>query len=151
MQRYQSKFLIPLIKFNLPAEKAQYTAFPAKILGELTDGQYPIVILSNGEPVSFFLLNSTDRVKKCTNNPTVFLLTALTIDHSQQGRGFAKQGMYLLKDFVNREFPEYNEIVLTVNHKNIPAQKLYKRVGFIDTGKIKKGKIGKQLIFSTSV
>ncbi|QQK78288.1 GNAT family N-acetyltransferase [Salicibibacter cibarius] len=151
LQRYQPEFLQILKGFDLPEEKAQYTAFPSDVLEKLTDGQFPIVILNNDEPVGFFLLHSTDRVKEYTNNVNALLLTALSIDNFQQGKGFAKQGMSLLKDFVNREFSEYDEIVLAVNHKNVPAQRLYEKVGFSDTGRRKMGRKGEQLVFSTSV
>lgn len=151
LQQYQPKFLNILKEFDLPKEKAQFTAFPTELLEELTDGQYPIVILNNNQPVGFFLLHSTDRVKEYTNNPNALLLTALSIDFAQQGKGFAKQGMSLLKDFVRQEFSEYKEIILAVNHKNIPAQRLYEKVGFTDTGQRKKGKLGEQLIFNTAV
>lgn len=86
-----------------------------------------------------------------TNNSKALLLTSLSIDHAQQGKGFAKQGMSLLSELVKLEFPEYNEIVLAVNHKNIPAQKLYEKVGFSDTGKRTTGRLGELLIYSIAV
>ncbi|WP_438317085.1 GNAT family N-acetyltransferase [Sporosarcina sp. FA9] len=149
--KYKPEFLKALKEFELPTEKAQYTSFSAVILEKLTDDQYPIVILSNDEPVGFFLLQSTDRVKEFTDNPRALLLTALSIDNSKQGKGLAKGAMNLIKQFVNQEFSEYDEIILAVNHKNIPAQNLYKRVGFSDTGKRKIGKIGEQFIFNTYI
>ncbi|WP_341201452.1 GNAT family protein [Planomicrobium okeanokoites] len=151
LERYKPEFLKVLTEFELPTEKAQYTALPTVMLEKLTDNQYPIVILSKNEPVGFFLLQSTDSVKEFTDNPRAFLLTALSIDNSKQGKGFAKEAMKIMKQFVNQEFPEYNEIILAVNHKNIPAQNLYKRVGFSDTGKRKMGKIGEQFIFNLHI
>lgn len=53
--------------------------------------------------------------------------------------------------FVHQEFPESDEIVLAVNHKNIPAQKLYKKVGFEDTGRRKVGEMGEQFIYNLEV
>lgn len=151
LQRYKPEFLKSLKEFELPKEKAQFTAFPTDMLEKLTDGQYPIIIVSNHEPVGFFLLNSTKKVKEYTDNPNALLLTALSINHSKQGMGFAKKGMSLLKSFVDQEFAEYNEIVLAVNHKNIPAQKLYEKVGFSDTGRRKMGRIGEQFILNTLI
>lgn len=151
LQRYRQEFLKLLKQFELPKEQAQFTGFPADMLKKVTNGQYPIVILSDNEPVGFFLLHSTDRVKEYTDNPNAMLLTALSINHSKQGKGFAKKAMYQLKGFVNHEFPECNEILLAVNHKNISAQNLYGKVGFNDTGKRKLGKIGEQFILNTPV
>ena len=56
--------------------------------------------------------------------------------------------MSLLGEFAAEEFPNCNEIVLAVNHKNIAAQKLYLKVGFRDTGIRKMGKIGEQYIMN---
>lgn len=79
------------------------------------------------------------------------LLTALSINHLEQGKGFAKHAMRLLSEFVKSEFPSYDEIVLAVNHKNIPAQELYRKVGFHDTGERKMGPIGQQYILNMKV
>ena len=76
------------------------------------------------------------------------LLTALSVNHAKQGRGYAKKGMLLLKDFVKTEFPNCDEIVLVVNHKNVPAQQLYLKVGFGDTGKRKMGPKGEQFVMN---
>ncbi|MFC4618469.1 GNAT family N-acetyltransferase [Camelliibacillus cellulosilyticus] len=146
LQRYEPDFYAKLKAFVLPENQAQFTALPEDKLGHLTVGQHPVVILNHREPVGFFLLNETDRVKEYTDNPKAMLLTALSIDYSKQGKGVATAAMNQLKSFVNREFPECNEIVLAVNHKNIAAQHLYRKVGFNDTGRRKIGKKGEQFI-----
>lgn len=139
-----------LNSFELPEEQEQFTALPKKIT-EVADGQYRIVILSEHEPVGFFLLHATVRVKEYSDNPRAMLLTAFSINHAHQGKGNAKQGMLLLCEFVQNEFPDCNEIVLAVNHKNIPAQKLYLKVGFQDTERRKIGRIGEQYIMALSL
>jgi RimJ/RimL family protein N-acetyltransferase len=150
LKRYNPEYLEKLKTFWLPKEQEQFTALPIEML-EVTQERHPIVIVSNNEPVGFFVLHSSDRVKEYSDNPKAMLLTALSINHSQQGRGFAKKGMKQIKNFVNQEFPECNEIVLAVNHKNIAAQKLYEKVGYKDTGRRKIGPIGEQLILSFSL
>ncbi|OEH94447.1 GNAT family N-acetyltransferase [Bacillus solimangrovi] len=144
---YKPEHLESMNKFSLPNEQIQFTALPTDIL-EVTEGQHRIVILSHGQPVGFFILHATDRVKEYTDNKHALLLTALSINHSEQGKGYAKMGMQRLKYFVNQTFPNYNEIVLAVNHKNLAAQKLYEKVGYIDTGRRKIGSIGEQYIYS---
>ena len=150
LKHFSNEYLDVLNSFELPEEQVQFTALPNKIL-EATEGQHRIVILSENEPVGFFLLHSTERVKEYSDNPKAMLLTALSVNHAKQGKGYAKQGMLLLSDFVKSEFPNYDEIVLVVNHKNFPAQQLYLKVGFQDTGKRKIGPIGEQFIMNLSV
>lgn len=144
---FSNKHLDVLNSFELPKEQGQFTLLPNNFK-EVTESQYRIVILNDTEPVGFFLLHLTDRVKDYTDNPKAVLLTSLSINHAKQGRGYAKQAMFLLKKFVTAEFPNYNEIILAVNHKNISAQKLYLIVGFQDTGKRKMGPIGEQFIMN---
>ena len=136
-----------LDSFELPKEQVQFTSLPGNYK-EVTEGQYRIVILNDREPVGFFLLHATDRVKDYSDNPQAMLLTALSINQVKQGKGYAKQAMLLLRKFVADEFPDCNEIVLAVNHKNIAAQKLYLKVGFQDTGIRKMGIIGEQYIMN---
>jgi RimJ/RimL family protein N-acetyltransferase len=144
---YSNIYLDVLNSFNLPKEQVQYTALPCEIT-EVTEGQYPIVILNDNTPVGFFLLHSTERVKEYTDNSKAMLLTSFSVNHANQGKGFAKNGMLLLGDFVKSEFPNCDEVILAVNHKNIPAQKLYLKVGFQDTGRRKIGPLGEQFIMN---
>ncbi|PKR84240.1 GNAT family N-acetyltransferase [Heyndrickxia camelliae] len=145
LEYYQPKYLNELRNFYLPADQEQFTALPVEML-ETTNVRHPIMIVSHNEPVGFFVLHSSERVAEYTDNPNAMLLTAFSINHAHQGKGFAKKGMKLLHDFVHQEFPQCNEIVLAVNQRNIPAQKLYEKVGFTDTGRRKMGEIGEQLI-----
>lgn len=150
LEHFEDKFLNELENFDLPKEQIQFSALPKDILNT-TDGQYRIVITNNGQAVGFFLLHATDKVKNYSSNPNALLLTALTVDHKYQGKGFAKKGMLALPHFVKKFFPSYNEIVLVVNEKNFHAQALYKKVGFNDTGERKIGPIGKQILMSLSI
>ncbi len=150
LQLYKTEYFESLSQFELPKEQEQFTALPIHSL-EMTHERHPIVILNNNEPVGFFVLHSSDRVKEYSDNPNAMLLTAFSINHAHQGKGFAKMGMGQIKVFVNQSFPVCDEIVLAVNKKNVAAQKLYEKVGYKDTGRRKMGKIGEQLILSYPV
>jgi len=136
-----------LSSFELSKEQGQFTSLPNRFK-EVAEGQYRIVILNNMEPVGFFILHLTDRVKGYSDNPNAILLTSLSIDQVKQGKGLAKNAMLLLSEFVLNEFPNCNEIVLAVNHKNIAAQQLYTKVGFRDTGNRRFGPNGEQFIMN---
>ena len=136
--------------FKLPQEQHKFTALPSEVLN-VTEGQYPIVILNEGIAVGFFLLHSTERVKDYSKNPNAMLLTALSIDNKHQRKGYAAKGMSELTAFVKNEFKLCDEVVLVVNQKNIPAQNLYFKVGFSDTGERKMGRIGEQIVMSLKI
>ncbi|MCR8845018.1 GNAT family N-acetyltransferase [Paenibacillus sp. SC116] len=145
---YRPEHLASLQQFQLPKEQEKFTALPIEMLEVATEGQYRIVIEHGSNAVGFFLLHAMERVKEYSKNPHAMLLTALSIDYAQQGRGFAKQGMKKLDQFVEENFPSCNEIVLAVNYRNVAAQQLYEKVGFIDTGRRKEGPRGEQWIMS---
>ncbi|NDI35312.1 GNAT family N-acetyltransferase [Chengkuizengella sediminis] len=150
LKRYKPEYLQSLSEFELTKEQEQFTSLPMDRL-EATHERHPIVIVNNKKPVGFFVLHSSDRVKEYTDNTNAMLLAAFSINYFQQGRGYASIAMKQLKVFANQEFPDCNEIVLAVNKKNIAAQKLYEKAGYIDTGRRKMGPIGEQLILSYSV
>jgi RimJ/RimL family protein N-acetyltransferase len=147
---FEEKHTESLKGFQLPPEQEKFTALPEQVWEE-AEGQYRVVILAEETPVGFFLLHSTDRVKEYTDNPHAMLLTALSIDHRQQGKGYAKKAMQIVKEWLSLEFESCNEIVLAVNHRNIPAQNLYKQTGYHDTGRRKIGKLGEQFIFALPI
>jgi RimJ/RimL family protein N-acetyltransferase len=150
IQMCKEEYKEALAAFRLPEEQARFTALPIEGL-EADEGRHPIVILNGQEPVGFFVLHTSDRVKNYTDNPKAILLTALSINHAEQSKGYAKQAMIQLKNFVQHQFPGYNEVILAVNHKNIPAQKLYEKAGFLDTGRRREGINGEQFIYALKV
>ncbi|WP_134701059.1 GNAT family N-acetyltransferase [Ammoniphilus sp. YIM 78166] len=150
LERYRLSHLKQLTAFTLPDEQEPFTALPSTVLPEEAEGRHPIVIVNEGAPVGFFILHTSERVKEYTEHPRALLLTAFSIDYKQQGKGFAKLAMQQIPAFVAQELPGYDEVVLAVNHKNLPAQQLYQKVGFHDTGRRKMGAIGEQYIYSFS-
>ncbi|TSB45954.1 GNAT family N-acetyltransferase [Alkalicoccobacillus porphyridii] len=142
---FSKKHTEKLLAFVLPPEQEQFTALPNQKLEQI-EGQFRVVIVSEDRPVGFFLLNSTERVKEFTDHADAMILTSLSINYVEQGKGFAKEAMGLLPVFLRREFPECKEICLAVNQKNLAAQQLYTKVGFVDTGKTIMGPVGEQRV-----
>lgn len=150
LKHFSSEYLTGLNSFVLTDEQKQFSALPNKF-EEAADGQHRIVILSDNTPVGFFLLNSNERVKKYSTNLNALLLTALSINQTAQGKGYAKKGMSFLTEFVKSEFPKCDEIILVVDKENIPAQNLYLKVGFEDTNERKIGRIGEEITMRLSI
>ncbi|OYD59787.1 GNAT family N-acetyltransferase [Fictibacillus aquaticus] len=150
LKLYSSKYFAGLRDFYLPEEQLQFTALPSDML-EATNEKHPIVIACEEQPVGFFVLHSSSRVQEYTDNSDGMLLTAFSINYPEQGKGYASDGLKQLRLLTLNQFPSCNEIVLAVNKRNIPAQKLYIKSGFQDTGRRKMGSIGEQLIMSKNV
>ncbi len=139
LKHFSEEHSAALLEFELPEEQHRFTALPKEVL-KRTDGQFPIVILSEGEPVGFFILHATERVKDYSDNPDAMLLTALSVDRKHQGKGFAKEGMLKLPEFVAKKFTHCHEVVLVVNVKNTAAQYLYLKPDLPTQGKEKRGR-----------
>jgi RimJ/RimL family protein N-acetyltransferase len=69
----------------------------------------------------------------------------------EQHKGYAKSAMKMLPDFARDHFKLAEELVLIVNHANIPAQNLYRKAGFSDTGIRRNGNHGLQFIYQYSL
>jgi len=146
---YKEKYKEVIQTFTLPSEQVQFTSDPSELLEKAKSDHTKnvIVILDyKGIPVGLFALQTGDRVQEFTDNPDALLLTSFSINYDRQRKGYAKKSLVLLQDFVQRYFSIKNEVVLAVNEKNIPAQNLYKKVGFQDKGFRRMGPIGQQII-----
>jgi RimJ/RimL family protein N-acetyltransferase len=145
---YQSEHYDALKAFWLPEDQKAFTALPLEALEKCKEEKErrPVVILNGKTPVGFFVLHTGENIRPFTDNPRAVLLRALSVNYSEQGKGYAKKAMALLPAFVKAHFPDVNEIVLAVNERNLAAQKLYFAVGFIYRGLRREGRIGPQLL-----
>ncbi|MDM5196532.1 GNAT family N-acetyltransferase [Fictibacillus enclensis] len=80
------------------------------------------------------VLHKGENIRDFTANPNAMVIRALSINHSEQGKGYAKVAMIQVPQFISVHFSEINEIILAVNFKNEPAKKLYEKEGFLDRG-----------------
>ncbi|MES9665122.1 GNAT family N-acetyltransferase [Bacillus cereus] len=146
---YKEQYKEIIQSFTLPSEQVQFTANPGELLEKAKNDRTKnvIVILDySGVPVGIFALQTGDRVQEFTENKDAILLTSFSVNHDKQRKGYAKKSLALLQDFVKNYYPIINEVILAVNEKNIPAQKLYEKVGFQDKGFRRMGPIGQQII-----
>ncbi|MCF2717704.1 GNAT family N-acetyltransferase [Paenibacillus sp. UKAQ_18] len=139
--------------FYLPEEQKQFTGMPDEMLTLAKEDphRHPVVITATRRPVGFFILYDGDELADYTNTSEALLLRAFSIHYADQGQGFAKKGLLLLPQFIARHFPHIREIVLCVNARNLSAQSLYRKCGFIDEGNTKMGQHGLQHILKMSL
>ncbi|HDR7325983.1 MULTISPECIES: GNAT family N-acetyltransferase [Bacillus cereus group] len=147
---YKERFKEQVENYKLSEEQLQFTGTPKKCieLSRTDTDRHSILFLANNKLVTFFVLHENEGVKPYSENPKAMLLRAFSTDYYYQGKGYAKQSLLFLPDFIRKEYPHINEIVLAVNIKNITAQSLYKKCGFIDEGVRKIGKKGQLIIMS---
>ncbi|QUG84364.1 GNAT family N-acetyltransferase [Bacillus nitratireducens] len=146
---YKEQYKEIIQSFTLPSEQVQFTANPGELLEKAKNDRTKnvVVILDySGVPVGVFALQTGDRLQEFTENKDAILLTSFSINHNKQRKGYAKKSLALLQDFVKNYYPIKNEVILAVNEKNVPAQKLYEKVGFQDKGFRRMGPIGQQII-----
>jgi RimJ/RimL family protein N-acetyltransferase len=145
---YQEHHQDFLKSFYLPESQKPFTAMPLEVLEDaLSDQmQYPIVIDAENRPVGFFILHYQQEFQALVGNPKALLLRAFSVNHQDQGNGFAKRALEQLPQFVRTHFPQVDEVVLAVNEKNEHAKRVYLNSGFLDKGITRVGRIGLQHI-----
>jgi len=134
--------------FYLPEDQMPFTALPMEAIKKCENDpeRHPIVILADSIPVGFFILHHGENIRQYYDHPNAILIRSLSVDYQHQGKGYAKKGMQLCPGFVREHFPFIDEIILVVNNRNIAAQNLYKKVGFIDKGIRRVGPVGPQTV-----
>lgn len=147
--QHEEQFRDQLLSFQLPAEQEQFTGLPEETLLELREdtGKAGVVIAHEERAVGFFILHTGEGISNFYQDyEGTVLLRAFLMDYASQGRGFAKEAMALLPDFVSRHYPEARQMLLAVNERNTAASQLYLRAGFQDHGLRRSGSKGTQLI-----
>lgn len=148
LEFYNEKYDMELDKFELEKEQEKFTAYPKEIIETLTDIERHFVLIVHDKKVAgYFVLHENNGPVEIGSHDKALLIRALAVDKKEQKKGYALSAMKMLPDFVGKYFKFMTELVLVVNHANIPAQNLYVRAGFADTGMRKNGKHGLQYIY----
>jgi RimJ/RimL family protein N-acetyltransferase len=143
---YSSEWDSSIRNFTLDEAQMGFTFLPSKAIDTAGENCFPVVILLENEPVGFFILHRSQEItQNFTQNDNAIFLRAFSIDRQHQGNGYAKFAMNQLPTYVQRLFPEIDEIILTVNEDNLSARRLYEKSGFLYIGKNKIGRIGLEL------
>lgn len=105
-------------------------------LAERDPARHPYVLLEDGAPVAFLILDETPS----DADPSAdLLLRGFFVDAAAQGRGVAARAVAALPAVVRRDLPRVRTVVLTVNVRNPAARAVYVRGGFVDAGELYLG------------
>ncbi|MFC6274192.1 GNAT family N-acetyltransferase [Levilactobacillus tangyuanensis] len=134
---------------NYPLKDATFTATPqmALTIAIGNTDRLPVMVLEDEELVGFLVLIKGDDVKEVGADPDVaILIRSVSVAENQRGKGYASRALQMLPEFVRRHFTFATTLVLSVDHGNLPAQKLYEKVGYVDTGRRGYGTYGEQYV-----
>ena len=139
---YEERFDQQLANYQLSEEQLCFTKAPAECiaLAKEDEDRHSILAMESDQLVTFFVLHENEGVEPYSDHANAILLRAFSTDYNQQGKGYAKQVLVQLPDFIRAQFPHITEIVLAVNKRNIAAQSLYKNCGYVDEGIRMNGK-----------
>ncbi|EUJ44512.1 GNAT family N-acetyltransferase [Paenilisteria rocourtiae] len=131
----------------------EFSAHPVELLEQASQTySYHCVLVYDSEAVvGFFVLDSGDGVKTYTMEQNALLLRGYSIDSSVQGRGYGANSLAELKAYVRNNFKRVSTVVLAVNKRNIPAQKLYLKSGFTETSSVVLGPRGEQFVYELRI
>lgn len=112
-----------------------------------------MVILRGRAAVGYFQFNLCAReIAHYCAGPTSCGLEAMMVDRRVQAQGIGYGALCQLPEVLRAHLPHHDQIRLTVNISNRPAQKLYVRCGFVDTGAVYEGApSGPQHVYSLSI
>lgn len=143
------------LNYTLSKEQAKFTGdidYSVNTRKDLESTTKNIIsILFNNEVAGFFILDIGEDKLKLTDNNKAVLIRSFSVNPVFQGKGIGKESMILVGEFVKENYPEINEIVLSVNMKNTSAYHLYCKSFFIDDGKTINGIMGPQHILHKKI
>ena len=146
---YEDCYREALYGFELGAEQEKFTASAYDAIQTLIDPhRHLIVVLTGGRPVGYFILHEKSGPVEIGSHEHALLIRSLAINAVDQRKGYALEAMLQLSEFVRGNFQGITELILIVNHANLPAQKLYQKAGFVDRGVRRQGKIGEQYVYN---
>ncbi|GAB3252978.1 GNAT family N-acetyltransferase [Chitinimonas naiadis] len=70
------------------------------------------------------------------------VISGLRIDQAWQGRGMGVKALRLLPVWLQRQWPDAMQIVLSVDEENVAGIRAYEKAGWVDTGVRLQGRIG---------
>lgn len=98
--------------------------------------------------VAFGILDFSQSRLDYTDQQKSVLIRGLSVEENQRGKGYSRQLMKYLIDYVQQKCSEISEIVLAVETENEVGKQLYRSLNFIDNGRRLMGRSGEQQAWS---
>lgn len=138
-----------LLQIELTQEQIKYTATATAFLQSAGLHQHLYSINRGPNLLGYFMLDTDFAANFDLDKANVIGLRSFAIDRRFQGQGIGTAATEAIVQYVCQHYPQFAELVLTVNLKNIGAQRCYSKAGFTDTGALYLGgQAGPQAIYS---
>lgn len=138
------------VNYALDEDQLRFTSTAEQALQRIKErddnDSFPVIIMEDDVPAGFFVLDFGEDKLDLTDNGDSVLLRSLSVNPGMQGKGIGKEAMAGVDDFVRKNFPHCNEIVLAVNRKNELAYHIYLKAGYSYDGKTRMGRSGPQYL-----
>ncbi|MCF2860135.1 GNAT family N-acetyltransferase [Pseudoalteromonas sp. SMS1] len=120
-------------KIRLNKEQVEFAGTVEEFLTDASDTTHLHVIKNGDDIIGYFKLDLAyaNKYDFCPNHAVG--IRAFVIDKQHQGNGYGTRAVEVLFSYVASAYPDYSEIVLTVNCRNTAAYACYKKAGFEDT------------------
>lgn len=139
IDKMTSQYLGEILALRVGEEQQQFVGIIDDILTIINAQIRPHVILADDQVVGFFLIDTAYVQTNDTATLQSLGLRKFFIDTKYQGKGYAKQALQLLPEYLIANYSNHTDVFLTVNCKNDIAKNLYLKNGFIDTNTLHYG------------
>ncbi|RIP34130.1 GNAT family N-acetyltransferase [Staphylococcus gallinarum] len=150
--KYNNNYLSAIHDFQLDQDHIHFPKSPLYHIEKAKENSDLDCILAFNQRkqlVSFFVLQCDSEYAKyfTTEKYATIFFRAFSTDKRFLRQGYAKSCLKSLKMYIKRYYPNIHYIALVVNECNNVSYKLYKSLGFIDTGVvITKHKVKQRLL-----
>lgn len=134
IEKVNKKTFFPVIDMKVSQEQEQFVASNIMSLAQAWlyhENARPLVIMNDDEPVGFMMLDWDEKEKTVG-------IWRMMIDIKHQGKGYGKHALQAIIDQVKKE-NKFDKMYLSIIPENEVARKLYKSLGFNETGEIDDG------------
>lgn len=140
IEKMTTQHLAEVITLSVVEEQKKFVGTIDEILASANAQIRPHVILVEDKIVGFFLIDTTyAKTYDFTGQSNSIGLRSFFISKEHQGKGYAKQAILALPNYLSEAYPHHSKIFLTVNCQNPIAKELFLKGGFEDTNALYHG------------
>lgn len=139
IEKMTTRHLGEVITLSVVEEQKKFVATIDEILANANAQIRPHVIFAEDKIVGFFLIDTVYAKNVDFAKTNSLGLRSFFISQHHQGKGYAKQAISALPNYLSEAYPNYSRLYLTVNCQNPIAKELYLKGGFEDTNNLYHG------------